>query len=134
MNLHQLSQQAAKATKNWRVRFNPADTKDFFVEADRLDPTHPYDIEVMGDDKNPRLYPPAQALSDATFMVAARRELEWRATHKHLKSGGLYRVITDDARLEWDMRPAVVYDNAEGHVWVRPCAEFFDGRFQEVNK
>jgi hypothetical protein len=42
-----------------------------FIKADRTDPSHPYDIEVMGDDTNEDLYPDEQKLADAAFIVKA---------------------------------------------------------------
>jgi len=51
----------------------------------------------------------------------------WKATHRHRK-GGLYRVI-GPAILEADRSAVVIYDDAEGTVWVRSTTEFNDGRF-----
>lgn len=42
-----------------------------FIRAPRLDPSHPYDIEVMGEDRNDQLYPPEQAFADGDFIAAA---------------------------------------------------------------
>ncbi len=55
----------------------------------------------------------------------------WRPTHRHLKSGGDYRVLLS-ATLEADRSDAVVYDDRDGTVWVRSAAEFYDGRFAEL--
>ncbi|MEM6406851.1 MAG: DUF1653 domain-containing protein [Pseudomonadota bacterium] len=52
----------------------------------------------------------------------------WYATHVH-KKGGRYRVIMH-AVLETDRSDVVVYDDADGNVWVRPATEFYDGRFE----
>ncbi len=54
----------------------------------------------------------------------------WCATHRH-KKGGLYRVIAEGL-LETDRSDVVIYDDAQGQVWVRPAAEFWDGRFTAV--
>ena len=54
----------------------------------------------------------------------------WIATHRHRK-GGLYRVLTRGI-LEADESPVVIYDDAGGTVWVRPAAEFDDGRFEAL--
>lgn len=54
----------------------------------------------------------------------------WQPTHRH-KKGGLYRVI-GPAILEADRSDAVMYDDADGTVWVRAAAEFYDGRFSEL--
>jgi hypothetical protein len=49
--------------------------------------------------------------------------------YRHNKSGGLYYVICR-ALIEADLTPAVVYSSAkDGRIWVRPEAEFLDGRF-----
>ena len=50
--------------------------------------------------------------------------------YRHATTGGLYVVLHWDARIEGTMDEAVVYMNlANGIVWVRPRAEFSDGRF-----
>lgn len=51
----------------------------------------------------------------------------WWPTHRHRK-GGLYRVIAR-GEIEADLTPCVIYDDRAGRVWVRPAAEFDDGRF-----
>ncbi|MEM7472306.1 MAG: DUF1653 domain-containing protein [Pseudomonadota bacterium] len=55
----------------------------------------------------------------------------WFATHLH-KKGGKYRVIMH-AVLEADRSDVVIYDDAEGAVWVRPVSEFYDGRFAPLS-
>ena len=54
----------------------------------------------------------------------------WTPTHRH-KKGGLYRELGRGV-LEADRSPAVIYDDAEGEVWIRTVAEFDDGRFTEL--
>ena len=44
---------------------------DCFVQAKRLKPEHPYDIEIIGDDVNEELYPVEQKMADAKFIVRA---------------------------------------------------------------
>ncbi len=56
----------------------------------------------------------------------ARRDV-WTPTHQHRK-GGLYRERMRGV-LEADRSEVVIYDDAEGTVWVRPVSEFDDGRF-----
>ncbi|WP_368187413.1 hypothetical protein [Aestuariibius sp. HNIBRBA575] len=52
----------------------------------------------------------------------------------HRKTGGLYVIIDDNALIEADLTPAVAYRSLEtGQLWVRPRAEFHDGRFANVN-
>ena len=48
--------------------------------------------------------------------------------YRHNKTGGIYRVIATGL-IEADLTPAVVYKNDLGQVWIRPHAEFNDGRF-----
>lgn len=53
---------------------------------------------------------------------------EPRATHRH-KRGGLYRLIAR-GRIEATLEPCAIYEGVgTGLVWVRPEAEFEDGRF-----
>lgn len=55
-------------------------------------------------------------------------------THRHLKSGGLYRVITrGHMEADYPATAVVVYGDAEGRVFVRAAAEFDDGRFELIN-
>lgn len=55
--------------------------------------------------------------------------------YKHLKSGKLYMVLYEDAIIEASMTPAVVYKSRlDNTVWVRPKAEFFDGRFMPITE
>ena len=55
---------------------------------------------------------------------AARRFVP---THRHRK-GGLYRKLAEGV-LEADRSAVVIYDDAEGTIWVRDAGEFGDGRF-----
>jgi hypothetical protein len=44
----------------------------------------------------------------------------------HMKTGGLYVVLTD-AELETDLSRVVVYKSLkDGRIWVRPASEFYD--------
>lgn len=50
---------------------------------------------------------------------------------KH-KNGGSYQIIYFGL-VEKTMEPCVVYMSlSNGTIWVRPCWEFFDGRFERV--
>lgn len=52
---------------------------------------------------------------------------------RHVKSGGLYTVLHENATREHDLEPVVVYRAVEGgRIWVRPHSEFYDGRFVVV--
>jgi hypothetical protein len=59
-------------------------------------------------------------------------------SYRHKKSGGRYWLLHDDALIEATMTPAVVYMATDGEhagqKWVRPKAEFFDGRFVKEPK
>lgn len=59
--------------------------------------------------------------------------------YRHLKRGTLYRVLHDNVPMQnsadrrWDDEPVVVYQSMDSHaVYVRPTAEFYDGRFVAV--
>lgn len=52
--------------------------------------------------------------------------------YRHKKTGGVYEVICN-ATIERTLELAVVYRNTKtGERWVRPAAEFNDGRFERV--
>jgi len=57
---------------------------------------------------------------------------DWKPTHQHRKTGGLYQVLYSSAVIEKTMTPAVIYQGRDGTVWVRPQTEFNDGRFEEL--
>lgn len=51
----------------------------------------------------------------------------------HTKTQNLYTIMTDDARDSTTLKPLVVYRPFYGDhrpLWVRPAAEFYDGRFE----
>lgn len=51
---------------------------------------------------------------------------------KHVKTGGLYRVVCL-ANIEANLAPAYVYESLQTHdFWIRPQAEMEDGRFAVV--
>lgn len=53
---------------------------------------------------------------------------------RHRKTQGLYEVVLSNALIEASKTPAVVYRaRSDGQVWVRPVAEFMDGRFEQVD-
>lgn len=57
------------------------------------------------------------------------------AHYRHKKTGGVYQ-LSMFATIEATMTPAVVYTarNSGGvQSWVRPLAEFCDGRFEPVD-
>ncbi len=72
--------------------------------------------------------PPAAAEPDRKW--PEDRAARWMPTHQHRK-GGLYRVLSEGI-LEADRSPVVIYDDADGTVWVRASNEFWDGRFTAI--
>jgi hypothetical protein len=59
-----------------------------------------------------------------------------REVYRHKKRGSCYMVLST-ATLQTDtpltdMTELVVYVAEDGRTWVRPQAEFFDGRFERV--
>lgn len=58
-------------------------------------------------------------------------EIDTGTRWRHRK-GGEYTVIAV-ARIEADLSPVIVYrSDADGRSWVRPLAEFEDGRFTQI--
>lgn len=53
----------------------------------------------------------------------------------NVKTGGLYVIVEDNALKEHDRAQMVVYRSLlTGQVWVRPLAEFYDGRFKLLSQ
>lgn len=68
---------------------------------------------------------PSQLDDCSAAAAGKRREAEWR----HVKTGGLYTLI-GRGRIEADFSAVIIYRAAkDGTIWVRPEAEFMDGRF-----
>ena len=49
----------------------------------------------------------------------------------HIKTGGFYELLHIAVTAD-TLKPAVVYQNDDGVVFVRLASEFFDGRFEPV--
>jgi hypothetical protein len=67
--------------------------------------------------------------------VLEQDDLAIGAHYRHKKTGGRYQ-LSMFVTIEATMTPAVVYSarlKGEVHHWVRPLAEFCDGRFEEVD-
>lgn len=66
----------------------------------------------------------------AAFVVFRDHVWRKRPNWKHRKSGDYYRVLYENnAFYEATKDPVVVYQGADGIVWVRSKPLFFDGRF-----
>lgn len=53
---------------------------------------------------------------------------------RHIKTGGLYEVLMHGT-MEADKQDMVIYKaQSDDRVWVRPAIEFYDGRFQQIEK
>lgn len=69
------------------------------------------------------------------MITAEQRNKSWRernASHIHLKTGGKY-VLLGRGLLENNKTPVCIYQGVvTGQVWVRPAAEFDDGRFEQL--
>ena len=72
-------------------------------------------------------------VSSATKLMQRKvpRLSKWR----HLKTGATYVVIANDAVIEASLTPAIAYCplGPAGPMWVRPLAEFLDGRFERIS-
>lgn len=71
-------------------------------------------------------------------LAAGEAFLAGDVTHRHVKRGSSYiaagRVGLQCAVPQKDGARLVVYVGEDGHSWARPVAEFFDGRFEAIEK
>jgi len=51
---------------------------------------------------------------------------------RHVKTGKVYWIVRL-GKIEADLTEAVIYEDSHGEVWVRPEAEFMDGRFAPLS-
>lgn len=70
---------------------------------------------------------------DDADMVNPCKEIpaSFNATHRHLKTGGLYTLLFVGV-LEKTLEKVAIYQDRKGVIWVRPTSEFFDGRFEAL--
>ncbi len=53
---------------------------------------------------------------------------------RHKKTGGLYIIIDEEAVIEKTLERATIYRSlSDKKTWIRPHAEFHDGRFEVLN-
>ncbi|MFT3803359.1 MAG: DUF1653 domain-containing protein [Burkholderiaceae bacterium] len=71
---------------------------------------------------------------EAAWRLAAERaQVAGGPRYRHLKTGGVYEVLTRGLN-EADLTPVVIYRNvASGQVWVRSAEQFDDGRFAPLD-
>lgn len=58
---------------------------------------------------------------------------EWNPTHRHLKTGGNYRLLMTGSN-EADLEPVAIYQGEDRSIWVRPLDQFMDGRFAPIER
>ena len=76
--LGQIRERLYNATPGeWFVRYSPVDDNDCFVQASRLDPDDPCDIEILGDDDT--LYPTRKA--DVIFVANSQQDIRFLLDH-----------------------------------------------------
>lgn len=94
-------------------------------------PPHEQAIE---DAKNPYVEEkPMWLHPDDANMVNPCAEIpaSFNATHRHLKTGGLYTLLYVGI-LEKTLENVAIYQDRKGVIWVRPLTEFNDGRFEKI--
>lgn len=74
--------------------------------------------------------------TDAGRSALSLPDAGWRPTHRHLKRGTSYQLVTY-GRLQTekpigDDEVLVIYRAEDGRVWARPVDEFNDGRFEPL--
>jgi hypothetical protein len=105
-----LAELAGKATPGpWIHRTVPGFDEDGIVQAPKLDPSHPYNIQVLGDDRNERLYPPELYRADAAYISEADPPTVLAL---------IARCRALEAELEDERQHADVYE-ANGGKWYR---------------
>lgn len=53
--------------------------------------------------------------------------------YRHKKTGGLYQVLHEGLEVTGDEAiPSIVYQNADGKVFIQAKSRFEDGRFERV--
>jgi hypothetical protein len=72
------------------------------------------------------------ALAKAERILSVSPDDGWVPTHKHLKTGNLYRIVRVGVKIERDWSDGVLYETPYGQWIVRDKAEFFDGRFEAL--
>jgi hypothetical protein len=67
----------------------------------------------------------------AARSIRAAADAAWQPTHRHRKTGVLYRIVTE-GWIESSKIRCVVYEDKDHCTWVRPASDFYDGRFQSL--
>ena len=69
-------------------------------------------------------------MSSYETLVALSGRFKPNSTIRHLKTGGLYRVVCL-ARIEANLQAAYTYESLQTHdFWIRSQIEMEDGRFE----
>ncbi|WP_049973733.1 hypothetical protein [Azospirillum sp. B4] len=58
----------------------------------------------------------------------------WRPTHRHRNGSDYREVLRGAMEADYPSTPVVIYDDAQGRIFVRPAAEFDDGRFSRLDQ
>lgn len=104
----------ADLMKRWHENAHGARLSTFYTGSPDVQCAHAHAMERAADELKAALPP---------FLPPARPR--WQ----HVKTGGIYTEL-HRACLEADLTEVVVYQSAHtGEIWVRPLAEFMDGRF-----
>ena len=70
--MDELERLALAATKGeWTHRTAPGFDDNGFVQAPKAHPEDPYNIQVLGEDKHEKLYPPEQYRADCDYIAGA---------------------------------------------------------------
>lgn len=75
----------------WQVRVFPGNKDKFFVQAPRLKDVHPYDIEILSEDRDGDQYPSEMARADADMICLA--------VNNHKKLVDTVKTLVRQARL-----------------------------------
>jgi hypothetical protein len=101
--------------------------------SDELYDTFIDSIYGTGDDGRPEFQEGRLRCALKRFALGIVKQIKIGCSrYQHVKTGGFYEVI-GPGKLEWDLADVIVYRSEhDGSLWIRPKAEFFDGRFVYV--
>lgn len=73
------------------------------------------------------------ALGELSIKLAEIAEsFAFKPTHRHLKRGSVYQLLSRNGRIEKTWEPAAIYRTDKDEWIARALAEFDDGRFEKL--
>ena len=96
----------------WFLRCMPGGAvNDCFVQAPRLSPRHPYDIEVAGDDCGSELYPAEMRRADMELLANSKADLAYLLARVEALQE-VYEAAQEERRIEYGPKLREALKNA----------------------